>query len=95
MTASPARWRIITARVGDALAGLLVALAAWTHLFGGFRVGSGLFALSTRSGERLLIEAVLLVAVRHVILRRPSLRTRILTWLKIRHTPLSPVPARE
>jgi hypothetical protein len=89
------RWRIRVAQVCDVVAGVMVAQAVWSHLFGGYRLGAEPFVLSTRSAGRILIEVLVLVALRHVVLWRPSLRDRIAGWLRARSWSSSPVSWRE
>jgi hypothetical protein len=95
MTPQPARWQRLFAIAGDSLMGVFVALALWTHLFEGFRIGSGAFAISTRSAERLLVQAALICVIRHLVVRTPSLRQRIVEWIGARPSSLVEVPARE
>ena len=95
MNVIPTRWHPYVAAIGDALTGVFVGLALWIHLFEGFRVGSGVFTLSMRSAERLLLEAVLICLVRHLLVRTPSLRQRLAGWLGARPSPLVDVPVHE
>lgn len=95
MTLPVARWQRVIATGGDVATGIFVALALWSHLFGGFRVGSGIFAISTRSAERLLVQAALICLVRHLLVRNPSLRSRLVRLLNARATPLVGVPVRD
>jgi hypothetical protein len=95
MTPTVARWQRVIAMSGDVLSGCFVALALWSHLLGGFRIGSGVFAISTRSAERLLIQAALICLIRHLIVRQPSLRSRIVRLLNAQPSALVGVPARE
>lgn len=88
-------WRVRIAQACDIAAAIMVAQAMWTHAFGGYRLGSEPFVLSTRSAGRILLEAAALVALRHVILLRPSVRDRLAGWLQCRPTALVPVSARE
>jgi hypothetical protein len=95
MITLPPRWQRLIANTGDALTGVFLSLALWTHLFDGFRIGSGAFAISTRSAERLVLEAVIVCALRHLLVRTPSLRDHIARWLRATPATLSEVPARE
>jgi len=90
-----ARWQRIVAAAGDSLTGVFLALALWTHWFDGFRIGSGVFAVSTRSAERLVLEAVLICVVRHLLVRTPSLRDHLARWTGARTSSLVEVPTRE
>lgn len=95
MTHPPARWQRVVAIAGDSLMGVFLALGLWSHLFEGFRIGSGVFALSTRSAERLFVQAALICVVRHLVVRTPSLRQRIAGWIGARPSWLVEVPLRE
>lgn len=88
-------WRVRLAQACDLAAAIMIAQALWTHALGGYRIGSEPFVLSTRSAGRIVLEAAVLLAVRHGILLRPSVRDRIAGWLRCRATALAPVPVRE
>jgi hypothetical protein len=95
MTPTPARWQRLVAITGDTLTGVFVALSLWTHLFEGFRIGSGAFVISTRSAERLVVQAALICVLRHLVVRSPSLRHRIIGWISARPSSLVDVPLRD
>ncbi len=95
MNVLPTRWHQLVAAVGDSLTGVFVALALWTHLFEGFRIGSGVFTLSTRSAARLVLQAALICAMRHLLVQTPSLRHRLAEWLDATPSSLVDVPVRE
>jgi hypothetical protein len=92
---APRRWRVVLGTCCDVVFVILVVLAIWAHVFGGFRVGHGIFAISTRSVARLLFQAAALSVLRHLILPAPSHRSYIARWLHARPLNLSPLPMRE
>jgi hypothetical protein len=95
MNVLPTRRHRLVAAIGDSLTGVFVGLALWTHLFEGFRVESGVFTLSARSADRLLVQAALICLVRHLLVQTPSLRHRLARWLDARPSSLVDVPVRD
>jgi hypothetical protein len=77
----------LAARAADLAALLIIAGAGWIALAGGFVLRVGGVRVSVTSAWRLLGWGLLLLAVRHLWLRRPSLAERLL-----RSRPLLPDP---
>jgi hypothetical protein len=64
----------------DASAVLILLVAVCVLLFGGFREFIGSVRVSVRSADRLVVAAILLIAVRHVLVREPSMWTTMAWW---------------
>jgi hypothetical protein len=65
------------ARICDGLVFALIGLAFAVSFAGGIRIGRGWFRLTATDPGRLLVAAAAITLIRHLILRRPSLRDRL------------------
>jgi hypothetical protein len=70
--------KLTIARVGDWLAFGLLGLAFIVDVTGGFRVGRGWYRLSVRDPAHLLVVALSVALLRHLAVRHPSLRERLI-----------------
>ena len=67
------------ARVGDWLFFGLIGLAWIIDVTGGFRAGHGWYRVTVRNPSHALLLAAIVTIVRHILVRRPSLRDRLRT----------------
>jgi hypothetical protein len=65
------------ASIGDWLFFVLLALASLVELTGGLRIGRGWYRVTATEPARLVLAAVVVLLVRHLWIRHPSLRERL------------------